>query len=172
MRGLISHWVADGLVLLGATPASSIPAPHLMDRQSEAIRAGLQFLIADSVRRAEAAHAAINARMAQTKSLAVLFALLSVGIGVAVAVPLARSLSRPLLQLQQRMRDMMDGNMDGPIAGQDRRDEVGQIARALIFMRERLTERQRVESEAAMAQLVERQPPRPGRRPRLHRCRR
>ncbi len=153
----ISQWQEEGMVLLGVTPATSIPAPHVMDKQSAAIRAGLQALIAGSVKQADATHSAIAATMWQTELLAMVFAAASVCLGAAVAVPLARSLSRPLMQLQQRMRSMMDGDMDGPIAGEDRKDEVGQIARALGFMRARLTERQRLQNEAAMARLVEEQ---------------
>ena len=157
LRQQIAEWQANALVLLGGTAASSIPTPHVMDQQSEAIGAALQGLIADEVIRAAAAHTAISAKMSETQFLAVAFALASIGLGVGVAIPLGRSLSRPLQQLQQRMRDMMDGNMDGPIAGESRKDAVGDIARALGFMRQRLTERQRLQNEAAMASLVDEQ---------------
>ncbi len=157
LRQEIGQWREGALVLLGATPATAIPAPHKMDARSDAIRAGLQALIADAVKRAEAAHAAIRHAMSRTELLAVVFAAVSVCLGAAIAVPLAQSLARPLLQLQQRMRTMIDGDMDGPIAGEDRKDEVGQIARALGFMRERLAERHRAQNEAAMASLVEQQ---------------
>ena len=153
----ISQWRDEGMVLLGATPAASIPAPHVMDKQSLAIRASLQALIASSVKQADAIHSGISAATWQTELLALVFTAASVCLGAAIAVPLARSLSRPLFQLQQRMRSMMEGDMDGPIAGEDRKDEVGQIARALAFMRARLTERQRLQNEAAMARLVEEQ---------------
>lgn len=153
----IETWRAEALVLLGATQAASIPTPHVMEKQSQAIRAELQTLIATSVAAADAARAAIQSRASQTELSAVVFAAAFVGLGIAIAVPFARSLTRPLHHLQVRMRSMMDGDMDGPIAGEERRDEVGNIARALGFMRERLTERQRLQNEENMRRLIEEQ---------------
>ena len=153
----IDAWQAEAMVLLGATPSESIPAPHVMERQGDAIRAALQALIRASGENASAAHTAIRAKAEQTEHLTMVFAATVIVLGIAIATTFGRSLTRPLVELQLRMRGMMDGDMDGPIAGEDRQDEVGSIARALAFMRERLTERQREQNEAAMRRLVEEQ---------------
>lgn len=153
----IDTWRAEASVLLGITSAAAIPSPHIMEKQSKAIHAGLQLLIANSVEAANLARTAIQAEASRTEMLAVAFAIVSIALGIAIAVPTGRSLSKPLQQLQTRMRGMMDGDMDGPIAGEERKDEVGNIARALGFMRERLTERQRLQNEAAMHRLLEEQ---------------
>ena len=72
-------------------------------------------------------------------------------IGIAIAVPFALALTRPLHELQRRMRSMIDGDLEAPVAGADRADEIGSIASALHFMRDRLIERRRMEAEVAIA---------------------
>lgn len=145
----VHEWRASALVLLGASAATSIPAPHLMERRGRAIRAGLQILIADAVARAAAARSTIEDQALRTQVLAVTCALVAFVIGAGIAVSFALALTRPLWLLQARMRSMTEGDLDAPIVGDARNDEIGGIAVALRFMRERLKERSRMEAEVA-----------------------
>ena len=74
------------------------------------------------------------------------------GIGVALflaillAVILKRSLA-PLAIVQADIRKIADGDLDATISGTKRRDEIGEIARTLISLRENLKERQALQNE-------------------------
>ena len=154
---IVQEWRAAALVLLGASPATSIPAPHLMERRGRQIRAGLQVLIAEAVTRAASARATIEKRALRTQVLAITCALLAFIIGTAIAVPFSLALTRPLRLLQARMRSMVEGDLHTPIVGADRVDEIGAIATALRFMRERLQERFEIEAEVARASREQRE---------------
>ncbi len=151
LLGLVEEWRASALVLLGASPATSIPAPHLMEQRGKAIRTGLQVLIAEAVARAAMVRATIENEALRTQVLAITCALAAFVVGTALALPFAFTLTRPLRLLQARMRSMVEGDLQAPIVGDDRVDEIGGIATALRFMRERLVERRQIEIEVARA---------------------
>jgi signal transduction histidine kinase len=81
--------------------------------------------------------------------------LLGSGTGIAVA----RSITTPLKRLQQRMMELADDSHSGPIAGFDRRDELGDMARATnvfiteIGRREQALRKSRDRADAALAEL-------------------
>lgn len=146
----VAAWQKAALVLLGAdADALSIPTPHVMTTRGQAIRAGLQRLIAATRTRAERARADVEAKAARTQLLAFLLTLLAVLGGVAIAVPFALALARPLRDFDERVRGMMEGDFTTPLVGTGRKDEIGRVASALHFMRDRLIERRRLEEQAA-----------------------
>ena len=151
LLGLVEEWRASALVLLGARPATSIPAPHLMERRGKAIHAGFQVLVTEAVARAAVARVTIEGEALRTQVLAITCALAAFVVGTAIALPFAFTLTRPLRLLQARMRSMVEGDLHAPILGDDRADEIGGIATALRFMRERLVERRQIEIEVARA---------------------
>jgi methyl-accepting chemotaxis protein len=57
---------------------------------------------------------------------------------IAIAWAVARSVLRPLSALQTRMAALSTGAFDAPIAGADRRDEVGEMARAVVVFRDHM----------------------------------
>ena len=147
----MGQWKASALILLGEAPAVSIPAPHVMEKRGMAIRAALQGLISDALAKSTAARATIQAQTLRTEALTVIFAVAAIVIGIGIAVPSALTLTRPLQRLQARMRSMTEGDLDSAITEGGRADEIGHIAKALHFMRDRLAERRRMEGEAAAA---------------------
>ena len=147
----IAEWKRNALILLGEKPATAIPAPHVMDRYADEIRVGLEGLVGAALASAQKSRQDINvlAQATQWRTIA-----MSIGVallGLLIAVPLALSLTRPLGRLQARMLSMIDGDVETAIADQKRRDEIGRIAQALGYFRERLVERNRLEEEAADA---------------------
>ena len=145
------EWRDAALVLLGASPATAVPAPHMMERRAKAIRTGVQVLIAETVAQAAEARATIEHQASRTQALAISCALAALVIGVGIAVPFTLALTRPLRLLQARMRSMVEGDLQSSVVGEDRGDEIGGIATALRFMRERLRDRRRIEAEVARA---------------------
>ena len=69
--------------------------------------------------------------------------LLSVGIAWAVA----RSVVKPLSALRARMAALSAGDLDSPVAGTQRRDEAGEMARAVMVFQERMARERKLTAE-------------------------
>jgi methyl-accepting chemotaxis protein len=103
--------------------------PGLGDRQKE-----------DLVRRAEGSQQ-ILATSAMMSLLAVAVAtMLAILLGLAIS----RSLSRPITGLTEAMRRLAGKDFDAEVPGQERRDEVGDMARAVLVFRETGIEAERM----------------------------
>jgi methyl-accepting chemotaxis protein len=148
---LIVEWKDAALVLVGATRAASIPAPHVMNRLETGIKDDLQVLVTLALGNADTARASVNARASDTQKWALGLAGIALVLGLALAVGSALSLTRPLARLQMRMQGLADGDMDSEISGQDRRDEIGAMAGALEVFRENAVKIAGLNSEKAAA---------------------
>jgi signal transduction histidine kinase len=80
-------------------------------------------------------------------------------LGSVTGLAVARSITRPLKRLQHRMMELADNSEAGPIAGFERRDELGDMARATnvfiteIGRRERALRRSKDRADAALTEL-------------------
>jgi signal transduction histidine kinase len=80
-------------------------------------------------------------------------------LGGATGLAVARSITRPLKRLQHRMMELADNSEAGPIAGFERRDELGDMARATnvfiteIGRRERALRRSKDRADSALTEL-------------------
>lgn len=80
-------------------------------------------------------------------------------LGSLTGLAVARSITQPLKRLQYRMMELADNSEAGPIAGFDRRDELGDMARAAnvfiteIGRRERALRRSKDRADAALSEL-------------------
>jgi methyl-accepting chemotaxis protein len=144
---VVAEWKKDALILLGASPATAIPAPHVMERFRVTTKQQLQGLVTLALQQAEAARSHIDEQASWTETLTIALAGAAALLGIGLAMPLAFTLTRPLARLERRMRDMTEGDVDSQIADQGRRDEIGRIAQALSFFQERLIERSRLEAD-------------------------
>ncbi len=148
---LINQWRQGALTLIGERPATSIPAPHVMEKLQSGIRAGLLDLVELARKDAELTRAEIRSQVVWIGRLLMVVAVLACLIGIGVAVAAAISLTRPLVRLQARMHDLMNGDIASPVMYQDRRDEIGAIAQTVEFVKTKLVERDRLQEEAANA---------------------
>ena len=101
-------------------------------------------------------------RMARTAGWVIgILLLLSLGIAWAVG----RGVVKPLARLKTRMAALSAGDLDSPVPGADRRDELGEMARAVLLFKdhmvgesqraaERETERQEAQTQQRRAALV------------------
>jgi methyl-accepting chemotaxis protein len=86
----------------------------------------------------------------QTRTVTIVFFLLSILIGAAVFLIVSRTISRPLLETADRMKTLAGGDLHVTIKGTNRRDEVGVMANALAMLRDQLAAKQKAaESEQA-----------------------
>lgn len=149
---LIAEWKNAALVLIGDKPATSIPAPHVMNKLETHIRADLQSLVKLALEAADAARALVNGKAASTENWAIVLAGLALVLGLVLAVASAFSLTRPLARLQGRMHGLANGDLDTAIGGQDRKDEIGSMAKALEVFRQNAIQVSKLGEEKAAAE--------------------
>ncbi|ANK84205.1 MULTISPECIES: methyl-accepting chemotaxis protein [unclassified Rhizobium] len=81
------------------------------------------------------------------------FCLVLIGIAVLTAIGLAvtvaqKGIAGPMTKLSLRMTRLAEGDTDRDISGLDRRDEVGQMAKAVSIFRDNAIERRQIEARA------------------------
>jgi methyl-accepting chemotaxis protein len=86
----------------------------------------------------------------QTALLTLALSVAGLSMGVAYALWLARSqIARPLMDLTQRMTALANGDLSVAIEGQDRRDEVGAMSKAVQVFKTNALANARLESDTA-----------------------
>jgi methyl-accepting chemotaxis protein len=96
-----------------------------------------------------AAH--ITTIVSQSEWAALAFSVGGFVIGVIVALVIGRGIARPISSLAETMLSLSTGNRDVAVASTERKDEVGDMAKALLVFKDNLneTERLRLANEAA-----------------------
>ena len=89
--------------------------------------------------------------MAQSMHNNLILAALAAVVTIAIFVVFQRRVLSPMEQLRQAMETMAAGNLDIAIPGDDRQDELGEIARALGGIKRSITERSQREADVQMA---------------------
>ncbi len=109
-----------------------------------------------------AAHAAGDGEIARIGSerrgaeiLLLVGVALAASLGIAAALWLARGIVRPIGQLAGAMRALAAGDLSAAVSGQERRDEIGGMARAVGVFREALAAKARSDAESAEAARTE-----------------
>jgi methyl-accepting chemotaxis protein len=69
-------------------------------------------------------------------------------IGALLAWFIARGITKPILSLNSVMAELSRGRLDSEIRGADRKDEIGEMARAVVVFRDAGLEKLRLEQEA------------------------
>jgi methyl-accepting chemotaxis protein len=85
-----------------------------------------------------------------------LFALFSLALFAAIMLVTARRISRPLAQITTAVRAVARGDWKSEVVGVSRKDEVGDIARAVVVLQRSLEERDRLRSDVAQAESIKR----------------
>src|SRR5262249_9652958 len=70
-------------------------------------------------------------------------------IGLFFAWFIGRGITRPVISLTNAMETLARGNLETEVAGSDRGDELGQMAKAVLVFRDAGREKVRLEAEAA-----------------------
>lgn len=84
----------------------------------------------------------------------IIAAVASVLIFAGIMLLLSQRISRPLMQITEAVRAVARGDWKSEVAGVERVDEVGDIARAVIVLQRSLQERDRLRSDVAHAESV------------------
>jgi methyl-accepting chemotaxis protein len=113
--------------------------------QVEGVKVGIQQLQAETV-------AATNDQISNTTTLQTVVAAASTMIGVVIAFLIARSIIGPLSGLTAGMKRLADGDFSVVLPGLGRKDEVGDMARAVEGFKVKAEEKARVEAEQKLTQ--------------------
>ena len=84
--------------------------------------------------------------MVRTASIVIVVLML---ISIMIAWMITRSVVKPLTGLKERMASLSTGELETPVAGTERADEVGQMARTVAVFRDAMTETNRLREEQA-----------------------
>jgi methyl-accepting chemotaxis protein len=87
--------------------------------------------------------------IAGTITVQEIVATLTVLLGGLAAFLIARGISGPLLKMGGAMKELASGNLEVTIPAQDKRDEIGEMAKAVLVFQEAAVENARLEREAA-----------------------
>jgi methyl-accepting chemotaxis protein len=104
-----------------------------------------------------------NIERSAEEQYATVFSVLVIGCAVVFVVMaggaflIARSITRPLSSLTDTMTLLATGDHSVPVPGQDRKDEIGQMADAVQVFKDNMIEAERFRKERADAEGVERQ---------------
>jgi len=121
---------------LGSSAAAVLAATESLTRQADL---DLQSLLAARIGGFQ--HAVI------TRLAVALFIVL---LGAFVSMKIVRSITRPLGMITGQMKRLADGHLDIQVAALDRRDGIGDVARALDVFRERALEAVRLSAAKAL----------------------
>ncbi|MFM9975114.1 MAG: HAMP domain-containing protein, partial [Beijerinckiaceae bacterium] len=146
-RKVIGEWKGNALVLLGAAPATAIPAPHIMTRLTGQVRQHLETLVANAKADAAIARSDIMGEASSLNRLFIALGLLGLGLGLGLAFLLARALTKPLSTLERKMRAIAAGDVGVEIDHLGRKDEIGSMAQALAVFRDNAVEAERLRQE-------------------------
>jgi methyl-accepting chemotaxis protein len=141
----VAQWADKARVLLGAAPATSIPAPHALARIEVGIRRNLDELVALALADAGAIRADVEASIVSVTRLSWLFIAIGIVVGIGLAIVSSLAISRPLIRLAATMRRLADGDLDAAVTDKERRDEIGRMAGALEVFRANAAEVRRLE---------------------------
>jgi methyl-accepting chemotaxis protein len=148
-KGDVGAWAEKARVLLGATGATSIPAPHALAQIEVAVRKNLDQLVSLALADANAIRADVEESIARVRQLGMIFIAFGIVAGAAIAVFMGRAITRPLHRLAATMRQLSQGQLDVAVADQKRKDEIGGMASAVQVFKDNMMETARLRAEQA-----------------------
>jgi methyl-accepting chemotaxis protein len=149
-----AKWRGEAEVLLGLKPAKEIIVPEVLKREGDGVKKMLNDALALAGRDAQAkiAEAGVAAHAETTGLLMLAVALAVVGAGIAFWQ--AQNLSRPLRLLVANAEKLAGGDVSIEFSASQRRDEIGEISRAVALFRDNVTAHKNSEAEAAGARAA------------------
>lgn len=129
-----------------------------MAESSAALTQGFDSLTADASAQEKATHSGLVERLAFSDTLIMVVGLLGLVGGVAVAWILGKGLSAPVLAMTGAMQRLAEGDLTADVPALGRKDEIGQMAGALLVFKQHAESNARHEQEQkAMAARAERE---------------
>jgi methyl-accepting chemotaxis protein len=95
----------------------------------------------------------VRAAAAGTRINGLIVATVTLLVGLCLSLLIGRGLTRPLLSLTRAMTGLASGDLEVEITAAERRDEVGQMAQALLVFKDLMIKRNRLADEQAEERL-------------------
>ncbi|OKL42390.1 methyl-accepting chemotaxis protein [Pseudovibrio exalbescens] len=92
-----------------------------------------------------------------TRNMAILTAVLCLVVGTVVMWLVGSSIAKPIVRTTERMNALTEGDTTSPVDYSERKDEIGQMAKALEVFVENAVERERLQGESEQDQLARRE---------------
>ena len=162
VRANFAAWCEGALVLLGEKPATSIPTNAVMLNRETKVGDGLKKLVEVAHGEARALKAALVEEGETATYWTMALAIAATLMGLCLSLAAAFSITKPVARVISTMNDIAAGDLTVQVIGQDRKDEIGDIARALEVFRRNGVERDnlmgtieqgRIEAETRKRQL-------------------
>lgn len=122
---------------------------NLRDKEFEQISTGVSDTLRELERLNTTRQAAVAARTERTatttSSTMILAALFSLLTGLTLGFLVTGGISRPVLALSRTMRNLAEGDTSVELKDIDRKDEIGEMSRAVAIFRDNMIERGRLE---------------------------
>jgi methyl-accepting chemotaxis protein len=150
----VSNWSSKARVLLGATPATSIPAPHALAQIEVSIRKNLEELVGLALSDAAAIRADVESSVASAERMTLLLIAIGLVAGAVLAVVSALAITRPLVRLAATMRKLAEGELDAEVSDKGRKDEIGRMAGALEVFRASAVEVKQLQEQGRESELA------------------
>ncbi|WP_160008373.1 methyl-accepting chemotaxis protein [Rhizobium sp. 18055] len=125
--------------------AMLVKADALISPLTDDVSRTLDQLVAEVAGKSDGLSDQTNSTIITSLSVAGLAFALGILASLIVA---AKGITTPIARLRERMGTLAQGQTTAAVDGQDRRDEVGQMAAAVAIFRDNAIERQRLEQEA------------------------
>ena len=97
-----------------------------------------------------------DSAIAAARNTLIIGGLALIGIAVTLAVLLSRAIARPVTTITRTMVDLAEGRVDIAVPDVERRNELGDMARAVLVFRDAAIAKQAAEAEAAQAEAAQR----------------
>ena len=143
----VLRWVDNAHILLGASPATEIPAPYVMAQMDTNIRDALDRLVRLTIEDAATMRRDIETSAGIMGRINILIVIIGGIAGTLTAVFASLSVTRPIRKIGDVLRELAGGNKSVDIPFTERRDEVGDTARAARSFRDSLIRMEAIEIE-------------------------
>jgi methyl-accepting chemotaxis protein len=145
LKSSYEAWTKDAKIILGLASSATVPTAEIMQRHKSDLAQRVDDVTKLAVEEARKEMAAAgDALVASVWWLMAIAAVVSLAAAVA-GFMIAGSIGRPLTALASSAESLQRGQTDVNFEGQDRRDEIGAVARAIAQFRDGVTERIRLE---------------------------
>jgi diguanylate cyclase (GGDEF)-like protein len=146
VRQDVSLWKTRARILLGSSPSTSIPAPHILAQIDARVGKDLERMVSLALADAAVVSADAKASIETSTKLGIALIIASMIAGLGLAVLSSLAITRPLSRLDRTMRKLAAGDLTAEVTEKERRDEIGRMAAALEIFRANTVEMRRLDA--------------------------
>jgi len=148
LRDVSARWESDARILLGLQAAGAIPTPSRLQQQGQALQASITRILNLSERTARSLSDQASQGLLTTLLISAVPLMILVLVAGLVMWRRVASTCAHITGMTDLMRAMAQGDISQAIVGEDRADQLGEMARALVVFRQSLKDKARLQDES------------------------